>query len=171
MSQRPKIISTLLPVIALFLAGVAFAHFVILPPAMDLFIRAYNTAAVRLLISPEISLRASSGPFLLFGGLIFAIPGAILALVKIKVVTPQWLSARRGIWVMTAFIFAALNTSTVDPLSQCITAIILILSLELGILLAKLADKKQIVPKGYGESASGESTKIPQEFISQLGKV
>jgi sec-independent protein translocase protein TatC len=79
-------------------------------------------------------------------GIIFETPVIIMFLARLGVVTPKWLAARRKLWVVLAFVIAAIITPTFDPINQSIIAIPLIVLLELSILLAKLVYKKRGEP-------------------------
>jgi len=77
-------------------------------------------------------------------GLFTEVPLAI-ALASFKVVSPQWLAARRKLWFVVAFIVAAIITPTrnvTDPIDQIFAAIPLILLWELWILAARWLNKK-----------------------------
>jgi sec-independent protein translocase protein TatC len=143
--KEKRIIFSILPAITImFLAGVAFAYFIALPPALN-FLYHFNSSIAEALpsLSNYISLVTR---ILLVLGLVFETPLIIMALAKLGVVSPQWLAARRKWWVIIAFVIAAIVTPTPDPLNQCIVAIPLILLLELGILLARLVYKKREQP-------------------------
>jgi sec-independent protein translocase protein TatC len=75
-------------------------------------------------------------------GLIFEVPVAIFFLVRLGVVTPQFLRRQRKYAVVIAFIVAAL-TPTQDVLSLFIQAGILILLYEVGIWTSYLAVRRR----------------------------
>ena len=141
-SREKKMVLSVLPAVTfMFLAGVAFAYFVALPPALNfLFNFNANVAEVMVRIENYISIVTR---LLLVIGLVFETPLIVMALAKLGVVSPQWLAARRRMWIVLAFVIAAIITPTFDPINQCIIAIPLILLLELGILLARLVYKKK----------------------------
>jgi sec-independent protein translocase protein TatC len=80
---------------------------------------------------------------LLVIGLVFETPIIVMLLAKLGLVSPQWLAQRRRLWMVVAFVVAAIITPTFDPINQCIIAIPLILLNELGILLSRLVYKKK----------------------------
>ena len=141
-SREKGLVLKILPAVTvMFLGGVAFAYYVALPPALDFLYRFGDTVAepmVRLENYVSIVTR-----LLLVIGLVFETPIVIMGLAKLGVVSPQWLAARRRIWMIVAFIAAAIITPTFDPVNQLIIAIPLILLLELGILLSRLVYKKK----------------------------
>ena len=140
--KEKRIIFSVLPAIVfMFLAGVTFAYFVALPPALN-FLYNFNSGVA----TPMISISNYIGfvtRLLLVIGLVFETPLIIMLLAKMGIVSPQWLGARRKWWIVLAFIIAAIATPTPDPVNQCIVAIPLILLLELGILLARIVYKKK----------------------------
>ncbi len=143
-SKEKRLILTVLPaIIFMFLGGVAFAYFVALPPAMG-FLVTFNSN----IATPFISLDNYIGivtRMLLVIGLVFETPIIVMGLARLGVVSPQWLASKRRIWMVVAFVVAAIITPTFDPINQCIIAIPLILLNELGILLARLVYKKKRV--------------------------
>lgn len=141
-SKEKKLIFTALPfIIFMFLGGVAFAFFIALPPALS-FLYTFNSdiASVLPSIADYVNLVTR---MLLVVGLVFETPLIIMLLAKFGVVSPDWLSGKRKIWIVLAFVIAAIITPTPDPINQLIIAIPLILLLELGIFLAKRVYKKK----------------------------
>ena len=140
----------------MFLGGVAFAFFIALPPALS-FLYTFNNdiAAVLPSIADYVNLVTR---MLLVVGLVFETPLIIMLLAKFGVVSPEWLSGKRKIWIVLAFVIAAIITPTPDPINQLIIAIPLILLLELGIFLAK---------RVYKNKRNKDGTLIP---VAQSGK-
>ncbi len=130
----------LLPAVLLaFAGGVAFAYFVLLPPAIDfLFNFGSGVADVEWRISKYITLITR----LLFAiGLCFELPITIFFLAKIGVVNAQKLRRFRRWAIVLAFIASAFITPTPDPINQGIVAVPLIVLYEMGILLAWIAGR------------------------------
>jgi sec-independent protein translocase protein TatC len=144
-SKERRMIFTILPAIVfMFLGGVAFAYFVALPPALTfLFNFNSNIALPQIRISNYIGLVTR---LLVVIGLVFETPIIIMGLARLGIVSPQWLAARRRMWIVLAFVIAAIITPTFDPVNQTIIAVPLILLLELGILLSRLVYKKREQP-------------------------
>ena len=145
-SKEKRAVLSVLPAITImFVAGVAFAYFVALPPALG-FMYEFGPAKVTPVITGYISLVTR---LILVIGLVFETPIIIAVMARLGIVSPQWLAARRRLWIVVAFVLAALITPTFDPINQCIIAIPLILLLELGILLARMVyKKKREAPQG-----------------------
>ncbi len=144
-SKEKRLVLSILPAISImFLLGVAFAYFVALPPALN-FLHGFNAdvATPQIRLENYISIVTR---LLLVIGLVFETPLIVMALARLGVVSPQWLASRRRMWIVVAFVVAAIITPTFDPINQTIIAVPLILLLELGILLSKLVYKKKREP-------------------------
>ena len=144
-SSERRYLYTLLPgVMIAFAIGVAFAYWELIPPAMTfLFNFGSDVANVEWRIGNYIDLIIR----LLFAiGLCFELPIAIYFLTKIGVVTVQKLTRFRKFALLSAFVIAAIVTPTFDPVNQCIVAIPLILLYEVGILLARIAQRGRKEP-------------------------
>ncbi len=144
--KEKRYVFTMLPfIIFMFLCGIAFAYFVALPPALH-FLTDFFTAqaATQIRISNYLSVVTR----LILGlGLVFETPVIIMFLARVGVVSPQWLAGKRKVWVVLAFVIAAIVTPTPDPINQSIVAIPLILLLELSIFLSRFAYKKRAPSK------------------------
>jgi len=141
-SKEKRMVFSVLPAITImFLAGVAFAYFLALPPAIN-FLYTFNKDIAEPMVRIENYVNVVTR-MLLVVGLVFETPIVIMGLARLGVVSPQWLAQRRRMWVVVAFITAAIITPTFDPINQAIIAIPLILLNELGILLARLVYKKK----------------------------
>jgi len=133
----------LLPsVLLFFVAGAAFAYFVLIPPAFD-FLLAFGTEIAQPMI--KVSNYISVLTRLVFWiGICFEIPIVLFFLTKIGVVSPGWLSRYRRVAYIGAFILGAIITPTFDPINQSLVAVPIIFLYELGILLSRLARPKKI---------------------------
>jgi sec-independent protein translocase protein TatC len=142
--ERRSIYLILPAVMAMFLTGVAFAYYIALPPAMSFF-STFGSGWVN--IQPTISSYINVVTRLMIGvGIVFETPIIIMVLTRMGLVTPKWLAARRKLWIVLAFVLAAIITPTFDPINQSIIAIPLIILLEVSILLSKLIYKKRAKP-------------------------
>ena len=152
--REKKYIYLSLPVVfILFAAGVCFAYFVFLPPALTFLItfgKHFGVDSSNIIVSNYISVIVK----LLFSvGLIFEIPLVITLLAKLGVVSPQKLAKGRKWAVLAAFILSAIITPTVDPVNQTLIAAPIIVLYELSIWLAKLVyPRKALVPSASADS-------------------
>ena len=141
-AERRVVLPMLLVVPLLFLAGIVFAYFVVLPAATK-FLLNFNESQF------NIQLRARDyfgfvGITLLAVGVIFQLPMAILAVTRLGIITPAQLRKnRRYAYFVLAVLAAALPG--VDPVTMILETIPLILLYELSIVLAR----------AFGEPASG----------------
>ena len=137
-TERRLVMPILLLAPLLFLAGVAFAYFVVMPLAVD-FLLGFNDSQF------NIQLRARDyysffSTMMLAGGLIFQLPLALIAVTRAGIVEVDQLSAnRRYAYLAIAVVAAALPG--VDPISMLIEMVPLLVLYELSILLARFFDR------------------------------
>jgi sec-independent protein translocase protein TatC len=143
LTHREKIyIYMLIPWIALmFVGGVAFSYFVLLPPAIHfLFSFGSNIANPQIRIGSYITVVTR---VMLATGGIFELPVASTFLARLGIITYGWLASKRKFAIVIAFILGAIITPTFDPVNQTLVAAPLIVLYEMSIWLAKLAQKKE----------------------------
>ena len=136
---RPKerrFLLTLGPfVLLLFVGGMAFCYFLLLPNAIN-FLFTFGSEVF------EASPRASEyisfvTTFILGSGLVFEMPVIIYAITAIGLVQRSWLAKQRRYVVLGVFIVAAVITPTPDPFNQTLVAIPMYLLFEVGLLLSR----------------------------------
>lgn len=139
--REKKYVYLVLPWIALmFLGGLAFGYFVLIPPALKFLLTfGANIATPQIKVGNYIAVVTR---LLLSIGLVFELPVVTTFLARIGVVKAKWLAARRRPAIIIAFILAAMITPTFDPINQSLVAVPLIVLYELSIWLAKLVQKK-----------------------------
>lgn len=76
-------------------------------------------------------------------GGVFELPIIIMVLTKIGIVTPQFLISKRKWAIVLIWISAAIITPTVDPLTQSLVAVPLMLLYELSIIISKIMVKRK----------------------------
>jgi sec-independent protein translocase protein TatC len=135
----PFIISSTL----LFVGGVLFGYFVVLPPAFSFFL-SFSTDFLKPMLSFREYLSLSL-KFLLGFGLSFELPVFIFFLAKLGIVNAQLLSSKRRYAILLIFIIAAILTPSPDAVSQILMALPLLVLYEISIVVAKFAGKKQTV--------------------------
>lgn len=142
--KEKKYVYFILPWIALmFLGGVVFGYFVLIPPATRFLISfGANIATPEIRVGNYIAIVAR---LLLSIGLIFEMPVITTFLARLGIIKPKWLSDRRRTAIIVAFILAAMITPTFDPINQVLVAAPLIVLYEISIWLAKLVYKKKPV--------------------------
>lgn len=127
-----------LPVLALapllFLTGVAFAYFVVMPAAVD-FLLDFNAGEFNIQVRAR-DYYSFFSTMMLAGGLIFQLPLALVAATRLGIVSVNQLaSQRRYAYLAIAVLAAALPG--VDPISMLIEMVPLLALYELSILLAR----------------------------------
>jgi sec-independent protein translocase protein TatC len=132
----------ILPWIALmFLGGVVFGYFILIPPATKFLLTFGSDIA-----TPQIKIGnyiAIITRLLLAIGLVFEMPVVTTFLARIGVVKPKWLADKRKMAIIVAFILAAIITPTFDPINQSLVAVPLIVLYEMSIWLAKLVYRRK----------------------------
>ena len=132
--EKRVVLPMLLAVPFLFIGGVVFAYFVVMPPALD-FLLDFNADEF------DIEVRASEYygfiVLTLIGvGLLFQIPVGVLAVTRLGIVTPQQLARNRRYAILIIAVVAMLLPGT-DPVTMLISMLPLYLLFELSLLLAR----------------------------------
>ena len=126
---------------AAFVGGVAFGYFVLTPPALHFLLGFGEGVATPLIrISNIVNLMVR---LLFWMGLAFETPLVMFLLAQLGVVNARTLSRFRRFWVVVAFLLGAIITPTFDPVNQALVAVPLLVLYELGVLLARLADRSR----------------------------
>ena len=139
--KEKKYVYFILPWIALmFVGGVAFGYFILIPPATRFLITFGSDIAVpQIKIGNYISIVSR---LLLAIGLAFEMPVVTTFLARLGIITSKWLASKRKIAIISAFILAAIITPTFDPINQSLVAVPLIILYEMSIWLAKLVQRR-----------------------------
>jgi sec-independent protein translocase protein TatC len=124
-----------------FLAGVAFAYFVMMPMALKFFSgfgseKIENIIAINEYISFLVSV-------ILGAGLVFELPMASWFLSKLGILTPGFMRRYQRHAIVVIFVLAAILTPGTDPVSQILLAIPLLILYEISIWICKIAQKKE----------------------------
>jgi sec-independent protein translocase protein TatC len=151
-SERRTILPLLLLFPVLFLAGLAFAYFVVMPAAVN-FLLNFNDGQF------NIQLRARDyysffSMTMIACGLIFQLPLLIIAVTRLGIVKVEQLTEnRRYAYLVIAILAAALPG--VDPVTMLIEMVPLLVLFELSILLARVL--------GRPGTSGGVAQPSPQE--------
>jgi sec-independent protein translocase protein TatC len=151
--ERRTITPFLIAMPILFLAGVAFAYFVVMPVAVK-FLLNFNEANF------DIQVRARDyysffGVMLVAMGLLFQIPIAMLSVTRLEIVSPEWFAENRRYAI---FIIAVVSAAAPggDPVSMFMIMIPLLLLYEGSIVIAKRFGRPREEPLGT-EVSPGEA--------------
>jgi sec-independent protein translocase protein TatC len=134
-AERRVIVPFLVMVPFLFMAGVVFAYFIVVPAALD-FLLDFNADQFNI----EVRAREYYGFFaitLAAVGILFQIPIGVLAVTRLGIVTPQQLAKNRRYAILVIAVVAMLLPGT-DPVTMLISMLPLILLFEASLLLARL---------------------------------
>jgi len=140
--REKRYVYLILPwIVLMFAGGVAFAYFILIPPATKFLLSfGADIASPEIRIGNYISLVTR---LLLAIGLVFELPVVTTFLARLGIITPKWLASKRRIAIIFAFILAAIITPTFDPINQTLVAAPLIVLYEMSIWLAKLVQRRQ----------------------------
>jgi sec-independent protein translocase protein TatC len=133
-AERRVILPLLIAAPILFVIGILFAYFVVMPAAVD-FLLGFNDERF------DVEVRARDyysffSTTMIAGGVIFELPLAILAVTRLGIVrVDQLRSNRRYAYLATAIVAAALPG--IDPITMLIEMVPLLILYELSILLAR----------------------------------
>jgi sec-independent protein translocase protein TatC len=131
--ERRVAMPLLLMVPFLFIAGVVFGYYVVLPAALK-FLLHFNTDQFRVEIRAR-DYYSFVSMTLVACGLLFQIPVGILGLNRLGIVTPRQLRKNRRYAILVIAVLAMLLPG-VDPVSMLIEMVPMIVLYELSILLA-----------------------------------
>lgn len=133
-SERKVVVPLLLMVPVLFICGVVFAYFVVVPAAVK-FLLNFNSDQFNIQIRAReyYSFFALS---LLSVGVLFQIPVGILAITRLGIVTPETLAHNRRYAILIIAVLAMLLPGT-DPITMLLSMLPLILLFEFSLVLAR----------------------------------
>lgn len=148
--ERRIVLPFLLMVPVLFIGGVVFAYFVVVPAATK-FLLNFNAAEFNI----EVRAREYYS-FLTFTllavGILFQIPVGTLAVTRLGIVTPEQLARNRRYALLVIAVLAMLLPGT-DPVTMLISMAPLLLLYELSVRLARL----------FGQPREGLEAEAPAE--------
>jgi sec-independent protein translocase protein TatC len=151
-TEQRVVLPILLLFPVLFVAGIAFAYFVVMPAAVH-FLLNFNDEQFNV----QVRARDYYGFFsmtMIACGLVFQMPLAIIAVTRLGIVSVEQLRQnRRYAYLVIAIVAAALPG--VDPVSMLIEMVPLLVLYELSIVLARVL--------GRPRQGSGMATPSPQE--------
>ncbi len=124
----------------LFVGGALFGYFVVFPFGFKFFI-GFSNEYVKAL--PSVKQYFSFSIKLLFAfGVVFELPVVVFFLAKMGVITPEFLKKKRKYAILLTFVVAAILTPP-DVITQCMMAGPLLILYEIGIIVARIARKKE----------------------------
>ena len=136
----------------LFIIGVVFCYFVVLPPATD-FLLSFNSDEFRVEVRARDYYNFVTLTMLAMG-LGFQVPIAVLALVRMGITTPEKLRKNRRYAILVIAVLAAL-LPTIDPVTLLLEMIPLIILYELSIVLAAAIGRRNAATTDVASAESG----------------
>ncbi|MHB8376010.1 MAG: twin-arginine translocase subunit TatC [Dehalococcoidia bacterium] len=127
----------------MFVLGMAFGYYVELPPALRFLLHANSND-----VEPTIGVQTyvdTVTRLLLVTGLVFETPFVMMGLAKIGVVTSRRLLGWWRYAILLAFVIAAIVTPSIDPVTQTVVALPILVLYFLGAALAKLVEGNSIL--------------------------
>jgi sec-independent protein translocase protein TatC len=147
--ERRVVLPFMLMVPFLFIGGVVFAYFVVLPAATS-FLLNFNADDFNI----EVRAREYYSFFalsLVAVGILFQIPVGVLAVTRLGITTPETLARNRRYAVLIIAVLAMLLPGT-DPVTMLISMLPLLLLFELSLILARIFGRPP-EPEPGGEPA------------------
>ena len=139
--ERRLLLGFLPAALLAFAGGIAFAYFVLTPPALNFLLSFGSEVATPLIrVSNIVNLMVR---LLFWMGVAFETPLIMYLLASLGLVTARGLGRFRRYWLVVAFIMAAIITPTFDPVNQAIVAGPLLVLYEIGVLLARVAGRQR----------------------------
>lgn len=133
--EKRVVLPILLLFPVLFLAGIAFSYFVVMPAALH-FLLDFNNAQFNIQVRAK-DYYSFFSMTELAGALVFQLPLLILAVTRLGIVPVEWFSKnRRYAYLVIAIVAAALPG--VDPVSMLLEMVPLLILFELSILIARV---------------------------------
>jgi sec-independent protein translocase protein TatC len=136
--QRRQLRPLILAIPGLFVTGVAFGYFVVLPAAVHFF-QNFNSAQFNVLVQASQYYKFAATTILAMG-LLFQVPVGILALTRAGVLTPSQLRRNRRYAVGVCALIAALLPG--DAITMLLETVPLYLLFEASVLLATVVERR-----------------------------
>lgn len=136
-SEKSYIFKAIPFIVLLFVSGVAFAFFVVIPRALG-WLSTFGEGVFRWDPSAE-SLISFYLRLMLGVGIIFELPAFLFILAKIGVVNHQRLASIRKFAFVASMIAAAIITPTPDPFNMMLVAIPTYILYEIGVFMTRFA--------------------------------
>jgi sec-independent protein translocase protein TatC len=125
---------------ALFLAGAAFARYVLLPAALRVLLSIGEGVFQPMLsIDRYLSFAVNT---MLYCGLAWEVPLLVWILAAVGIVTPEWLRQQRPYAILVIVIAAAVITPTTDPVTLLLMAAPMAVLYEIALVLSRLHSRR-----------------------------
>ena len=128
-----------------FIGGCAFAYYVEMPPALNFLLKPPGDLA-----TPLISVKKYIGfatKLMLVTGIVFQTPLFVMAFAKVGIVNSRKLLHWWRLAIVGAFVISAIVTPSIDPITQSLVALPMIVLYFVGILFARLVENTPLIPR------------------------
>lgn len=137
--QQSRMLIAVIPAIFLsFVAGVAFAYFVVVPPVVKFLIDFSEGMGLTPIVDAQ-SYIGTITALMLWMGLGFELPIVMYFLTFFGITSPKAYTGFRRAWIVIAVVLGAVITPTFDPINQSLVAGPFIVLYEIGIILSRFA--------------------------------
>ncbi|MEN0015017.1 MAG: twin-arginine translocase subunit TatC [Solirubrobacteraceae bacterium] len=137
--ERKVALPLMLMVPFLFLAGVLFSYYLVLPQATN-FLLNFNNGEFNIQVQGEQAVKFVT-TFMIAVGLMFQLPVGILAITRSGIISVKQLRGFRGYAIILFAIIAAVLTPTPDPGTMMLAMAPLVVLYELSIIAASWLDR------------------------------
>ena len=120
-----------------FVAGAAFAYYIELPPALRFLLNSSGGIEPFINVTSYIDFTTR---LMLVTGLVFELPLFVMGLAKLHIVSSRKLIGWWRYAFVLAFVASAVVTPSIDPITQTLVAVPMVILYFLGIILAKLVE-------------------------------
>jgi sec-independent protein translocase protein TatC len=120
-----------------FVAGAAFAYYIELPPALHFLLNSGEGIEPFINVTSYIDFTTR---LMLVTGLVFELPLFVMGLAKLHIVSSRKLIGWWRYAFVLAFVISAIVTPSIDPITQTLVAVPMVILYFLGIILAKLVE-------------------------------
>jgi len=155
-SERRVALPLMMSIPFLFIAGVVFGYFVVLPAAVK-FLQNFNSDQFNVLVQARDYYRFVAVTLGILG-LVFQIPVGVLALVRAGVVTIAQLRKNRRIAIVLAAVVAAIAPG--DVVTMLLEMLPIVVLYELSIVLAAILDRRRRRAGDVLDASSGAGNDV-----------
>jgi sec-independent protein translocase protein TatC len=152
-SERKVALPVMLMVPFLFIAGVVFGYFVVLPAAVR-FLQNFNSDSYNVLVQAKDYYKFVAVTLALLG-LIFQIPVGIIAITRAGILTPAQLRKNRRYAIVAAAAVAAIAPG--DIVTMLLEMVPIIVLFELSIVLAAFMERRAAAAEARASTAVDDS--------------
>jgi len=128
----------------MFVLGCAFAFYIELPPALNFLLNGGDVAQPLISVKSYVDFVTR---LMLVTGLVFETPFVVMGLAKVGLVTSRKLLSWWRFAIVGAFIISAIVTPSIDPITQTLVAVPMIVLFFVGIAMARLVENTPIIPR------------------------